>query len=103
MERETVLDLRFYHNVSTQILKSCYENECPSPDSSGNPLCFFFKNIKIAGPDSYRDSSLKNYSTFRITGSINCVFTGNPRLMAGFILGKSTKRAFKILSIFIVS
>lgn len=27
--------------------KSPYENQCPSLDSSENPLCFFFKNIKI--------------------------------------------------------
>ena len=27
---------------------------------------------------------LASYSTFKITGKINCVFTGIPRLMAGF-------------------
>jgi hypothetical protein len=25
-----------------------FENGCPSPDSSGNPFYFFFKNKKIA-------------------------------------------------------
>jgi len=25
-----------------------FKDECPSPDSSGNPFYFFFKNKKIA-------------------------------------------------------
>jgi hypothetical protein len=50
--------------------------------------------------ESWKNS--KNYSTLRITGSINCVFTGIPRLMAGFTLGKSTSLAFKMLSILMV-
>jgi len=43
------------------------------------------------------------YSTFKITGKINWVFTGIPRLMAGFTFGKSIKRALRMLSIFILS
>jgi hypothetical protein len=45
--RLQILDL-LKVSIPNSHLKSCYENECPSPDSSGNPLCFFFKNIKIA-------------------------------------------------------
>ena len=52
-------------------------------------------------PDSY--GMTNDYSTFKITGRINWVFTGIPRLMAGFTFGKSTKRALRILSIFILS
>jgi hypothetical protein len=44
--------------------------------------------------------SENSYSTFNITGKVNCVFTGTPRLIAGLILGKSTKRVLRMLSIF---
>jgi hypothetical protein len=48
-----------------------------------------------------KSESWKTYSTLRITGSINCVFTGIPRLMAGSFR-KSTSLAFKMLSILMV-
>jgi len=81
--------------------------ESPSPDSSGNPFLFFFKKEKIV-TNSWKKLQIPTerqapYSTFKITGRINWVFTGIPRLMAGFTFGKSTKRAFRILSIFMVS
>ena len=43
------------------------------------------------------------FSTLMITGSMNCVLTLIPRLMAGSTLGKLAKRAIKILSAFILS
>jgi hypothetical protein len=41
-------------------MKSCFENECPSPDGSGNPFeknGYFFLVLakRPEDPDSYRD------------------------------------------------
>lgn len=60
-------------------------------------------NPEISKLPAFQRLEALNYSTFKITGSINCVFTGIPLFIAGFIFGNPTKRAFKILSIFTMS
>ena len=93
MERETILNCKITSpDCFASSLRSCVVEI----------LFIFLLKIKrlqrVAGK-----SSSKNYSTFRITGRINWVFTGIPLLIAGFIFGKPTKRALRMLSIFTVS